>query len=306
MWIKIKSFFISIFCIIKEFCIRLFCNRKTYKMHYLTSDEKPCLITYAYPFQFGDNKVLSNEYKDGVGTIEFEKPLTYISTYTFVDSENLISITIPETVENIEVGAFNCNIMRKFFGKFSSPDNLSLIIGNRLVAAALGGVCRYVIPEGVQEIPNIFSGIKRKDLEVIINHNCGDPWDFEYSYIQLVSNIEDVKEDSFRNNVFSRITLGEKTKSLGKHSFLRSRAQYLYDIPEYHAYDDYCQIICEAQNPPILGDDFVFGSIYPGTAEYWPDSKFFYQGIYVPETSILAYKKEWSDLYDYIQSFSIL
>lgn len=283
----------------------LFCKKETYKMFYSTYDEKVCNITYAYPHPFGDNRLLSNTYENG-GVLVFEKPLTCISAHTFSESTNLKTITIPDTVEEIESCTFNNNTMYAFYGKFASNDTKSLIINNKLIAVALSVTSTYTVPNNVTNIENVFTNIKRKDLTVKTDKICGRPLDFEYSYIQLVSNIPSIPDNSFKNNVFSRIELGEDVKYIGKHAFMRSHAKYDYDIPSYHEFNNDCQIICHANKPPQLGDEYTFGSIYPGTDDDWPNTNFAYKNIYVPDNSIELYKKEWAKYNRYIQKISIL
>ena len=275
-------------------------------IYYTTNDNKPCYINYAYPNPFGDAVVISNTYSKNKGIIKFDKPLKCISGFTFFESHNLETITLPESLESIDSMVFNNNTMKAFYGKFASEDNISLIYNNKLVAVAFAGISNYTVPKEVQSFPNIFFNLKRKDLIVTLDNYCGSSHDFYHSYIQLISNINNIPDRAFEDNVFSKITLGENTKTIGKHAFMRSRADYYYDIPLYNSYSNNCDIICKAENPPILGDEYVFGSIYPGTDEDWPDEKYFYNRIYVPESSINVYKNKWDKFSNYIHSMSIL
>ena len=54
-----------------------------------------------------DSKIVSNTYKDGVGTIVFEKTVTNIGNEAFDECSTLTSILIPETVTSIGESAFS-------------------------------------------------------------------------------------------------------------------------------------------------------------------------------------------------------
>ena len=54
--------------------------------------------------------IQSNTYKDGVGIIEFNAPITKIGDYAFSDCSNLTSVTIPDSITSIGTFAFkNCS-----------------------------------------------------------------------------------------------------------------------------------------------------------------------------------------------------
>jgi hypothetical protein len=304
MFKKLFSFLKNIFC-------KMFCNKKVndvkYVINYTTYDNKICNINYSYYKPFGNTNVISNTYKNGIGEIAFDAPVTKISSYTFNKSANLKTITIPNTVIEIQPYAFNNEKIVAFYGMYASEDNKSLIINDTLVAVAFGGVKNYIVPNNIKCFNNVFNNIKNKNLSITLNDYCGRPYDFQYSYVQLVSNVENVPENSFRDNVFSKVTLGENTKSLGEYSFMRSTGIYVYDMPHYNQYfSNNCQIICKATIPPSLGNKYIFGKIEPGTDQYWEYDKFAYKTIIVPKKSQLSYSKQWSKYKPYMQYISIL
>lgn len=298
----------KILTFLKKIFNKIMCKKDNncYVIKYTTYDNKVCNIHYAYPKPFGDTNVISNTYKNGIGEIIFDKPITKISSYTFLESKNLKTITIPETVIQIQPYAFNSERLMAFYGKYSSDDNKSLIIGDTLVSIAFGGVKNYTVPNKIKKFNNVFNNIKDKNICVNLNNYCGNPYDFQYSYIQLVSNVENIPDDSFRNNVFSKITLGENTKNIGSYSFMRSAGIYIYDQLQYtQNFSNNCYIFCKASKPPKLGNKYVFGKIEPGTDQDWEYDKFAYKNIVVPKQSVNIYKKEWSKYKPYIQFTSM-
>lgn len=78
-----------------------------------------------------------------------------IDSDTFAGCRSLTSITIPQSVETIPNMVFSgCSNLTSFKGKFASDDNRCLIINNKLVAFACGGIRNYTIPDNVTEISN--------------------------------------------------------------------------------------------------------------------------------------------------------
>lgn len=71
---------------------------------YTSSDNK--VVTPHSP-NFGGANIVSNEYKDGMGVITFDKDVTEIGFGAFLECESLTAIKIPYTVSSIEEGAFS-------------------------------------------------------------------------------------------------------------------------------------------------------------------------------------------------------
>ncbi|MBR4227479.1 MAG: leucine-rich repeat domain-containing protein [Bacteroidales bacterium] len=88
-------------------------------------------------------RIVSNEYTDGQGIIEFEGDVTNIGGYAFNDCVNLASLIIPESVTSIEYGAF-----------LGCSDLASIIIPEGVIsigaaAFCLSGLVSVHIPESV-------------------------------------------------------------------------------------------------------------------------------------------------------------
>ena len=146
---------------------------ETILIEYISTDSQ--IITPTSVNGFGA-RLVSNTYKDGMGTISFASPVTAIGERAFWNCttlqainiplrvraindsafggcENLEGITIPASVMDIGDGAFAyCNNLEVFNGKFSTLDGRCLIIGRKLVAFAPDGLTTYNIPDGVIEI----------------------------------------------------------------------------------------------------------------------------------------------------------
>ena len=79
-------------------------QKQRYYLYYTSSNGE--IVTPYKSSAFGAT-ILSNTYKDGVGVIEFNAPITSIGGYTFYNCSILTSVTIPDSVTEIGYSAFN-------------------------------------------------------------------------------------------------------------------------------------------------------------------------------------------------------
>ena len=75
-------------------------------MYYLCYTSSNGKVVEPYSSTAFGATILSNTYKDGVGIIEFNAPITKIGDWTFYDCSSLTSVTIPDSVTTIGLGAF--------------------------------------------------------------------------------------------------------------------------------------------------------------------------------------------------------
>ncbi len=109
--------------------------------------------------------IVSNVYEDGRGVITFDGEIKTIEIYSLWG--NLTSITIPESVDDIDSDAIHCSTMQKFIGKFASEDGRFLIVDGAIKAFAPAGMTSVIIPDGVTSIGRyVFSGYEIESVTI--------------------------------------------------------------------------------------------------------------------------------------------
>lgn len=153
------------------------------EIRYRTSDNRKCLA--------GDNSfnrtILSHTYSNGIGRIICDGPINDI--YYGFESPNIIELYLPDSIKRIHDGVIHgtglkslkipeslqyvgCNALQgknlvNFTGHHTSSDGKCIIIDNTLYAFACCGIDNYILPQGINRIPqNVF--YMCNDLESII------------------------------------------------------------------------------------------------------------------------------------------
>ena len=76
-----------------------------------------------------------------------------IANYAFGYPTNVISITLPESIETFSDHPFiGVNKISAFYGKYTTEDHRAVIKDNKLYGVATYGITEYTVPEGVKEI----------------------------------------------------------------------------------------------------------------------------------------------------------
>lgn len=99
--------------------------------------------------EYFDAKITSNTYDNGVGVITFDNRLTTLDPCAFTECLNLESLTLPNSVKNVQ-GVFKNKII--FEGKNASKDGRCFIVDGKLIAFVSAYLTEYTIPEGVTAI----------------------------------------------------------------------------------------------------------------------------------------------------------
>ena len=117
-------------------------------IHYTTTNGKVANIRES---EF-DANVLSHTYeKEGI--LVFDKPISKIRD-AFYECKTLVSITLPDTINNFSRYAFwGCDNLQEFNHKFSSQDKRCLINSKGvLITFAPGNITEYTVPSNATQI----------------------------------------------------------------------------------------------------------------------------------------------------------
>ena len=123
-------------------------NNKLCILEYTTNNRK----MLSFKEDKFDAKIVSHTYTD-IGKIIFDRPITKIGEKAFYWRFSLTSVTIPDSVTMIGVGAFNgCINLKEFKGKFATDGGRCLIMDNTIIAYVEASGTTYTIPENVTMI----------------------------------------------------------------------------------------------------------------------------------------------------------
>ena len=254
-------------------------NNTTSKIYYTTTDGNK-LFPYIYePYTFGAI-LLSNEYQNGAGVMEFDNTLTIIGGLAFADCETLSSISIPNSVTVIDSGAFlYCSTLQAI----DIPDSVTTI-GNgafneckSMAHLALGSGITHIGVRafyGCSNIETVTIPNNTTDIESHAFDNCKS-----LTTLTLGDNVANIGEWAFCNcSNISTVTLPESVTSIGDGAFA-----YCTNL---------AKIYCKATTPPTAGKH-MFAYTLPS------------HRIYVPTESLKAYKtaEGWSDYAIYIKAY---
>ncbi len=182
---------------------------------------------------FGAN-IVSNTYENGKGVITFDGEVTKIGDNAFYECQSLTSITIPDSVTEIETNPFLlCFNLTEFKGKFASKDGKCLIEDQGdggfvvLRAFAGAGLTEYSIPDGVTALDNCvfkgwgFTSITIPDsvtsMGIEVFYCCNN-----LRSITIPDSVEGILMNTFWGcSNLRNVTIGNGVTSIGRYAFCR-------------------------------------------------------------------------------------
>lgn len=224
----------------------------------LSSITIPNKITILEESVFSNCKLLT--------TVILPNNLTKICKKAFANSPKLRTITIPDSVEEVEPQSFaGCYGLNSFYGKFASADGRCLIANNTLIAVAPAGLKSFVIPNGVTSISDYTFAVCHDIEEIIIPDG-----------VTTIGNRVFVNCSNLRE-----VTIPESVTTIGEGCFINTgTSQTIY---------------CKPKTPPM-----------PCVGKYgdWEGFSRF-ATIYVPMESVELYKntEHWSKYADNIVGY---
>ena len=255
-------------------------------IYYTSSGDAVVKLTYAVDFTgskpqdtFGA-KELSNTYRNGLGTITFDGPVTRIPD-DGLKYKAIKSIFIPNSVTSIGKNAFS----NSGISSFVIPDSVTEIGDGAFVGTSLLDVS---LPDHIKTIGNWFQNTHLRAFNFLDGATNIQKYAFSvcqtyYSaitipegittipeqlfyashlvYIEFPKSLKEIKANAFANSGLKSVTIHDNITSIEKNAFDNCR--------------DLKSVIFESMTPPTFGSD-VFGNYSPK--------------IYVPAGALNAYK----------------
>ena len=255
-------------------------------IYYTSSSDAVVRLTYAVDFTgskpqdtFGAKEV-TNTYRNGLGTITFDGPVTRIPNKALT-SEKMKSIIIPNCVTSIGEGAFSGSGITSFV----VPDSVTEIGTSAFAGTRLQDIS---IPDNIETIGNWFTGTFLwafnfldgvSNIEENAFYNCQT----NYAYVTIPEGVTSISKRMFSVAYFAYIELPKSVKEIKEYAFAYSRLKSItihdnITSIENNAFDDCSDlesVFFESMTPPTFGDN-VFGRTSPP--------------IYVPAAALNAYK----------------
>ena len=244
----------------------------TTSIYYTTTDEQIVEISTL--------PIKSNTYNNGLGELVVYGELTSIPTYTFADCDRLKTITIPNSVTEIGLGAlFSCDNIESFSGKFASEDGRYIIIDNKLCYAAKANLPKVVsIPDNIIVIgENAFSDCSTIEEVVIPNSvikidmgafvGCRNLW-----MVNLGNSVQEILDNAFANTRLASIYIPKSVNDIGAFAFSSTYS-----------------VSFQATTPP---SSVAVPYAFPTEAS-----------IYVPNSAKEAYIAQWGGFYSNIVGY---
>ena len=234
-----------------------------YCLYYTSSDGE---IVIPYVSSSFNATILSNTYKDGVGVIEFNAPITSIGEAAFYDCKNLTNVTIPDSVTMIGDEAFDECIS---LTSITIPDSVTMIGDwafhdcRCLASVTIGDGVTMIGDYAFDECISLKS-ITVPDSVTMIG-DCAFSECRCLTSVTIGDSVTMIGDDAFYDcRCLTCVTIGDSVTMIGNHAFYNcSRLTSVY---------------CKSTAPP---------EGYYGMFDYNASGC----TIYVPMQSVSAYKK---------------
>ena len=218
-----------------------------------------------------DSEILSHNFNEetGQGVIVFKDEITTIHKWAFWDQYALTSITIPNSVKEIEEVAFNCENITRFYGNHTSENGSYVSANNHFIAfAPKHHSTTCIIPDNITTIDRA-AFWQCDNLQTIL----------------IPDSVTTIGADAFTYcDNLQQITIPENVTSIGWGAFYSC-----YSLEK---------VYCKAVIPPSIVTEYSSWYAFSGNAHN--------RKIYVPNGSVELYKNAdgWKDYADDIVAYS--
>ena len=189
-----------------------------YCLYYTSSNSK---IVTPYKSSAFDATIISNTYKNGLGVIDFNVPITTIGYYAFYDCSSLTNVTIPDSVTTIGQGAFgSCSSLTSV----TIPDSVTTI--GDYAFSNCSSLTSVTIPNSVTTIgmnafyncsslESVTIGDSVTEIGYRAFDNCSS-----LTSVNIPDSVTTIGDSAFRDcSSLTSVTIGDSVTSIGNYTF---------------------------------------------------------------------------------------